>query len=69
MFGLHMAHKGIVIYCVLWCITAQSDISNGAGCVQVNWKDSRHAQQSERSSSYLAVFLLSHRDGNGFLRG
>lgn len=36
VFGLQMAHIGILIYSVLWCITAQSDISNGVGCVQVN---------------------------------
>lgn len=36
VFGLQMVHKGILIYSVLWRITAQSNISNGAGCVQVN---------------------------------
>ena len=37
VFGLQMPHKGILIYSVLWCITAQSDISNWVGCVQVIW--------------------------------
>lgn len=36
VFGLQMAHIGILIYSVLRCITAQSDISNGVGCAQVN---------------------------------
>lgn len=31
VFGLQMAHKGILIYSTLWCVTAKSDISNGAG--------------------------------------
>lgn len=36
VFGLQMAHIGILIYSVLRCITAQSDISNRVGCAQVN---------------------------------
>lgn len=32
VFGLQMANKGMLIYSVLWCITAQSDISNGVPC-------------------------------------
>lgn len=37
VFGLQMAHEGILIYSVLWCNTAESNTPKGAGCVQVNW--------------------------------
>lgn len=32
MFGLQMAHKGVVIYSALWHITAERHISSGDGC-------------------------------------
>lgn len=59
VFGLQMAHKGILIYSVLWCITAQSDISNGVGCVQVNWSYSHYVQQSEAENLVSVISLLS----------
>lgn len=59
MFGLQMAHKGILIYSALWCIIAQSDISNGVGCVQVNWWDSHYAQQSEAGNLVSVIELPS----------
>lgn len=35
-FGCRWSTK-VFWFSVLWCVTAQSDISNGVGCVQLNW--------------------------------
>lgn len=39
-----MAHKGTLIYSVLWCNTAESDTSKGAGRVRSH---RNHMQQRE----------------------
>lgn len=71
VFVLQMAHKGILIYSVLWCITAQSDISNGVGVCsgKLVVLALRTAKWDWKSSCYLAAFLLNQIDRNWFLGG
>lgn len=64
VFGLQTAHSGFLIYRVLRCITAGSDISKA---VQVNWKYSQSKERLEMFR-YSASSPLNQPERNGFYK-